>query len=167
MSSRSQRKQFRTLKIERLSQRCLLAADVGVTPGSDAEAAEYDQSVIVAEIDPIEDSPPGEETFGEEPRQNPTNRFDVNNDNQISPHDALLVINQLHRQRRPSDRPFVYYHFTDVDGDGSLTPADSLQLINQIARSEPNSFGTADDPDERLEPTQVDQVYAQGINDPI
>ncbi|XZE21483.1 tandem-95 repeat protein [Pirellulaceae bacterium SH449] len=65
--------------------------------------------------------------------QNPSNRFDVDNDGFVSPIDVLILINELNlngsRILPPSaPRP----PFLDVDGDGTISPLDVLQVINFI-----------------------------------
>ena len=61
---------------------------------------------------------------------------DVNNDRNISPLDALLVINKLNvdgskplPQLSPGAKPTAYY---DTSGDGVLTPLDALKVINSL-----------------------------------
>lgn len=59
---------------------------------------------------------------------------DVNNDDQITPRDALAVINWIGitsaSGHPPSGTP-VYY--PDVNGDGNVSPRDALQVINFLA----------------------------------
>ncbi len=64
--------------------------------------------------------------------QNPSQRFDVNDDGAISPLDALLIINSLNllgaRELIPgieAPRPFI-----DPTGDGAIQPVDALVIIN-------------------------------------
>ena len=60
--------------------------------------------------------------------QNPIEPMDVNDDGEITPVDALMVINRLRKEgREDGDRMF-----TDVNGDGILTPIDALVVINGI-----------------------------------
>jgi len=68
------------------------------------------------------------------PWQNPDNRFEVNDDGNVSPVDVLTLINYINRfgagdldGTRPANQP--YY---DVNGDGAATTVDVLQLIGQI-----------------------------------
>lgn len=69
--------------------------------------------------------------------QNPTNPFDVNNDKNVQPIDALQVINYLNRdnaggQLDPElglDLPFY-----DVSGDYIVQPIDALRIINFLNR---------------------------------
>ncbi|QEF96345.1 Dockerin type I repeat protein [Stieleria maiorica] len=57
---------------------------------------------------------------------------DVNGDGDVSPLDALNVINELARRQgpSPSDASFFY----DVNQDDDVTPRDALNVINEIAR---------------------------------
>ena len=67
--------------------------------------------------------------FASEPviQQNSSNPFDVNNDNQVSPVDALLVINAL------EDRPVSFTgEYLDVNGDWNIAPIDALLVINEL-----------------------------------
>ena len=66
--------------------------------------------------------------------QNPTNRFDVNNDSFVSPIDVLVVINLINAQGAsvPVDQlppPPPYY---DVNGNGFVDSTDVLSLIDYI-----------------------------------
>jgi hypothetical protein len=69
--------------------------------------------------------------------QNPALRTDVNGDGNVSPIDALLIINHLARSGQaaipvtPSDQAPPFY---DVDGSRLITPGDALQVINELAR---------------------------------
>lgn len=66
--------------------------------------------------------------------QNPTNRHDVNGDAEVSPIDALLVINDLNLRgsRSLASTNFVPPPFIDVSGDGSVSPIDVLLVINYL-----------------------------------
>ncbi|QDV83491.1 tandem-95 repeat protein [Planctomycetes bacterium TBK1r] len=69
--------------------------------------------------------------------QNPNLNPDVNDDGDISPIDALLVINRLARsgasQIPVEDSDFGPPYF-DVNGDKVITPLDALAVINELAR---------------------------------
>jgi hypothetical protein len=64
---------------------------------------------------------------------NSANPFDVNNDQDVTPLDALLVINYLNAvgPRDLTDPPSGEGppRFIDINGDGSLSPLDALQVI--------------------------------------
>ncbi|MEL6105156.1 MAG: tandem-95 repeat protein [Planctomycetota bacterium] len=69
--------------------------------------------------------------------QNPNLNADVNNDGNVSPIDALLVINRLARagvSSIPVEPTDVGPPFFDVNGDRRITPADALAVINELAR---------------------------------
>jgi formylglycine-generating enzyme len=70
--------------------------------------------------------------------QNPTNRYDVNNDGCVTPLDVLLLINTINTvsssggsTRLALPRP-VGSAFVDVNGDGSITAVDVLQTISYL-----------------------------------
>jgi hypothetical protein len=96
------------------------------------------------------------------PWQNPRLNVDVNNDNVVSPIDALIVINALSRHSTtdnlvgssvPTD-PFV-----DVNGDRSLSPIDVLVVINYLARQNRPASGEAGPPPSHF-------VFVQEANEP-
>ncbi len=64
--------------------------------------------------------------------QNPVNRHDVNRDNEVSPIDALLIINELNLRgsRSLTGTNFIPPPFIDVNGDSSVSPIDVLLVIN-------------------------------------
>jgi hypothetical protein len=69
--------------------------------------------------------------------QNPTNRYDTNNDGIVTSLDALVAINDLNRNGpRPvpaSDgESSSASFFVDVNGDEFISPADVLALINYL-----------------------------------
>lgn len=75
----------------------------------------------------------------EHPYQNPSNRFDVNNDGFVSGLDALILINRINAAGTPSvalpipvttSQPPYY----DPNGDNALSALDVLQVINEINR---------------------------------
>ena len=60
--------------------------------------------------------------------------LDVDNDLQVTPLDALVVINQINSVYRAegeglADKPIV---FCDVDADGTVSPLDVLAVVNQL-----------------------------------
>lgn len=71
------------------------------------------------------------------PWQNPTDRLDVNNDQMLSPIDALLVINQLNlggagTLPKSPVPPVAPPPYVDVNGDGELSPVDVLIVITAL-----------------------------------
>ena len=65
---------------------------------------------------------------------NPVNALDVNGDGQITPIDALDIINHLDSsgQGTLGTAPEGADNFFDVDGNGSCTPLDVLKVINYL-----------------------------------
>ncbi|MFC1759518.1 GEVED domain-containing protein, partial [Planctomycetota bacterium] len=63
---------------------------------------------------------------------NPVNAMDVNDDDNVSPIDALLVINDLNGQA--AARTAGSNHYLDVSGDGAISPIDALLVINYLNR---------------------------------
>lgn len=74
------------------------------------------------------------------PFQNPSNRYDTNASNAVTPLDALQVINALARHAPPSGAvdlevtPVTNPPFPDVNGDGRMSAVDALAVINELAR---------------------------------
>ncbi|MDE0816906.1 MAG: dockerin type I domain-containing protein, partial [Pirellulaceae bacterium] len=71
----------------------------------------------------------------EYPWHNYSFSVDVNGDDQATPRDALLLINELNAGRAGelSDiRPTIEPPFLDVNKDGHLSPGDALQVINHL-----------------------------------
>ena len=67
--------------------------------------------------------------------QHPWDRFDVNDDGEVTALDALLVINGLRsREKLLPVEGTRHSPFYDVSGEGEITARDALQVINQIAR---------------------------------
>ncbi len=68
-----------------------------------------------------------------DPWQNPTNPLDVNDDGEVTPIDALVVINYLNSNGEgPLPVNFTGPYYLDVNGDGSATPLDALAVINYL-----------------------------------
>lgn len=68
--------------------------------------------------------------------QNPVDPLDVNNSGQVSPIDALLIINHLNRGGAVDIEALLPGPpFLDVDGDTRITPIDALRVINGLNRS--------------------------------
>lgn len=66
---------------------------------------------------------------------NPVNPLDVNDDSNVSPFDALLVINRLNSQAVGAEGESVNDGlYLDPSGDGALTPLDALLIINHLNR---------------------------------
>jgi hypothetical protein len=75
------------------------------------------------------------------PFQNPSNRFDTNASNTVTPLDALQVINALARSGSSTGAvdlevtPVTTPPFPDVNGDGRMTSSDALAVINELSRT--------------------------------
>jgi len=70
------------------------------------------------------------------PWTNPRNPLDVNDNGEVQPLDALLIINDLNRKgNRPLGQNDPAPPFLDVNGDGSVSPIDALRVINHLNRS--------------------------------
>jgi VCBS repeat-containing protein len=68
--------------------------------------------------------------------QNPRNALDVNDSGQVSPIDALLIINHLNRGGSVDINPLLPGPpFFDVDGNLRVTPTDALRVINFLNRT--------------------------------
>jgi hypothetical protein len=88
--------------------------------------------------------------------QNPTNRYDVNNDQSTSPLDVLLIINLLNSKGAslPVNGLPGPPDYLDVNGDSRVDPLDILELINFINKG---SLGSGEDPG------VIDQAYAADV----
>jgi len=77
------------------------------------------------------------------PWQNPSDRFDVNNDGVVTPLDVLIVVNDLNAHS-PRELPFPPLAaqtpppYLDVSGDGFCQPLDALQVINLLNEQSAN-----------------------------
>ncbi len=67
--------------------------------------------------------------------RNPLLNLDVNDDGQVAPIDALLVINELNRRESPIFNPNQNVgdrHYLNTDGDAIIAPIDALLVINRL-----------------------------------
>ena len=99
---------------------------------------------------------------GDSPTTNLANPFDVNGDSQVSPLDALMVINYINGIGDDSGM------FVDVNGDEVASPIDALLVINEMTSptiGEPLSNGsiTGDDGSS----IAVDDLFAALADDSI
>ncbi len=61
------------------------------------------------------------------------NPLDANDDGQVSPVDALLVINRLNSSTPPLSEPlYGLTPFVDINNDGEVSPVDALLIINWL-----------------------------------
>jgi hypothetical protein len=132
---RTRRRRTRSLRVEPLEQRCLLAGDLVDFPALapdlhmpltgvvmeqlQTRAAEY--GVSSADLLQIYEL---------------RHVWDVNADGSITPLDALLVINQLNRggARQVADQSRSDVVQYDVNRDGLVSPMDALHVINGLNR---------------------------------
>lgn len=112
------------------------------------------------------------------PSADPGIRLDVNADGEVTPLDALGVINALNRSTSSaageSGTQTVRFqqNRTDVNGDGRTSPLDALLVINHLNRTQtaiaagelPAPAGENDDKDKEDEQlAAIDQVLAAGL----
>lgn len=65
------------------------------------------------------------------------NPEDVNDDGDITPGDALAIVNAINRSANTVDRSM----FTDVNGDGQQTAVDAIRVINRLNRRNDTGLG--------------------------
>ena len=107
-----------------------------------AQFLPYEFSTRVTGVESSINAPEGEQiaaNYMDYVFQSPTYPYDVNDDGNVTPADALAVINRLGRFASgtpdPTPAPLAWTgKFYDVDGSGKATPIDALQVINQLAR---------------------------------
>ncbi|MEZ6090610.1 MAG: dockerin type I domain-containing protein, partial [Pirellulaceae bacterium] len=79
--------------------------------------------------------------------QNPFDRFDVNRSGNVSPLDALVILNYLNsngsKVRQPSDPPELLPFYYDSNGDDRIAPLDALVILNQLNRQSAQAGGEA------------------------
>ncbi|KAA5546992.1 tandem-95 repeat protein [Roseiconus nitratireducens] len=100
--------------------------------------------------------------------QNPNLFPDVNDDGNISPIDALLVINRLARADAPSvpvTENDMGPPFYDVNGDQRITPSDALGVINELARRSALGEGESVSSDRLQTPTSTSAAIAKEDSD--
>ncbi len=110
--------------------------NVKVTPSSGhvpIDPASGQQNIFVASSTAVADVDFAYQSTASE-WQNPTNQYDVNNDQHVSPLDVLIVINDinLNQARNLSGTGFVPPPFLDVSGDSFVSALDVLLVINHL-----------------------------------
>lgn len=105
---------------------------------------------------------------GESIFQNPRNRFDVDDNGEITPRDALLIINRLNSQTNANGEgehgARMYY---DVNGDGHGTPIDALNVVNHLnSRFTANAEGEGGGESAGL-PSDLDNPAAGILSSPV
>ena len=77
--------------------------------------------------------PPLTSAIDDAPFTNPQDPLDVNNDGNISPLDALLIINMLNAGQTTPPAPSISGNpFVDINNDGAISPLDALLIINWL-----------------------------------
>ncbi|HBJ38420.1 MAG TPA: hypothetical protein DDZ51_27440, partial [Planctomycetaceae bacterium] len=69
--------------------------------------------------------------------QNPFNRYDVDDNGEVVPLDALLILNQIASSRRQGGIVFPIEFqspYFDINGDARVEPLDALMVLTEIAR---------------------------------
>jgi ELWxxDGT repeat protein len=112
--------------------RLRFSATGGLLPTGDAMSGEVEDYRVVIRTSEMESD-----------WQNPRDPFDTNYTGEVTPSDALVVINYLNSVGQgtlpphPGIPPFWY----DVNGDGSATPLDALRVINYLNLAGANGEG--------------------------
>ena len=104
--------------------------------------------------------------------QNPDNPLDVNDDDFVSPIDALRIINELNnpsyhdaatgKLQDPPPTPIPAYF--DVDGNDFISPIDALRIINEI-NSETEAAINAEAEDDTARSVFATPVFIESTND--
>ncbi|MEM9587120.1 MAG: peroxidase family protein [Planctomycetota bacterium] len=150
---RKGRWQQRGLRLQELEGRRLLAADVAALDdvlGNEGSATGSDEPAEVFEVE------------------------DVNQDGEVTPIDALMVINALTRRRGSGGDDVDGGRGRDVNGDGEVTPLDALRIINRMNRRSAERQGGRNDaprspqppesPVEEIAPMEVRSIDGTGNN---
>lgn len=98
--------------------------------------------------------------------QNPSNRFNVNNDSSITPLDALLIIVDLNSRgsRTLVGSEVSVPPYVDVNGDRNVSPLDVLLVIDYLNR---NGSGPAGEGEATSAPTGEAPATHQDSNRPL
>ncbi|MEM0924686.1 MAG: dockerin type I domain-containing protein [Planctomycetota bacterium] len=81
-------------------------------------------------------------TLGDRVRTNLLRPFDVSNDGEVSPLDALIALNYVARGPAFNESLASTHYRPDVNGDGVASPLDALLVINHLARLQNASSGS-------------------------
>jgi hypothetical protein len=76
--------------------------------------------------------------------QNPNNAFDVNDDQHVTPLDALVAANYLNRTDVVNGPTYPTSCYPDVNGDGTVSPLDVLMVVNCLERGATGSEANAE-----------------------
>jgi hypothetical protein len=104
------------------------------------------------------------------PWQNPDNPFDVNGRSDVTPADALVIINYLNRSSFTNIPLTVDFrtNFLDVSGNNKIEPLDALQVINYLNRRNTNGEGEASSAGPDLATNSInDWAILDFMNDPL
>jgi hypothetical protein len=103
-------------------------------------ADQQEAQVVITAYDPSGDLESRSETLlievlaNTNPFHNPESPYDVNSDDEVTPLDALLILNAI-SQHGPAG-PIANFpppgRFWDVNGDGMITPLDALLILNYL-----------------------------------
>ena len=117
--------------------------DFDETAGGESESVVHLETASVSVHDVISDAvsdggieASSDDSVGRNLWQNPKNRYDVNDDNQVTPIDVLQIVNHLVADvsstplptRTEGSAPYL-----DVNGDGHATALDALLIINHLS----------------------------------
>ncbi|MFG0261668.1 MAG: Ig-like domain-containing protein [Novipirellula sp. JB048] len=123
-----------------------VAAGSSIIASSPADASPFQDTLLFREDDPVPKSriryealqlTIGADGQGESPLQNSRLPADVNNDGEVTPIDALHVINELARASSPGaqgESLLASRYYVDVNGDRAITALDALTVINELNR---------------------------------
>jgi len=97
--------------------------------------------------------------------QNPTNRFDVDNDGRVNGRDLLWLVNRiLLGQSGPLPLVATPPPYLDVTGDGALRTSDVLAVVNEILRNTAAPAAATADP---LAATETPESSATPLVEPL
>ncbi len=108
---------------------------------------------------------------------NPVDPLDVNDSGDVTPIDALIVINYLNAngQGPLPDAPLTVHNYLDANSSGTATPIDALDVINfvnaraltNVAAATRSAAGTAAVPSNVVEPAAAQATTVQaGVSQP-
>lgn len=92
------------------------------------------RQLFAGDLNPLLDAPVIEDVDDYAVAHNYWNKFDVNNDGQVTALDALRVINFMNEsaQGEPSSAMLMGVGFVDVNADHQISALDALQVVNQL-----------------------------------
>jgi large repetitive protein len=117
-----------------------VAAGTADITGSPADSSPFQDTLLFREDDPIDVSrirfDSVQITVGGGTLRNAVLPQDVNNDGDVSPIDALLIINKMSRIDSPEgeEGSLLASKYYDVNGDNKISSVDAIQVINYMTR---------------------------------